>query len=149
MISDKKEAMKTYADIIPELAEIYEYIKSMDFSDIPSGMSKVNDEINVVKLSYNTKSYEERFCEVHEKNIDLHYIVSGMEKIGIQDREESHVMEYVEEHDYAEAKAELNLFQVDEGKFMILFPHEVHCTGIMKEDINTVDKLVFKIPFHG
>jgi len=146
MILDNIKYLSNYIQLIPSLSDIKNYLETVDVNSLELGKNEVNESIAVIKIHYLTKPYEERFCEVHEKFLDLHLIISGNEKIGVQERLRSNVLEYVEEQDYAEAKAELKLFEMNEGDFMILFPHEVHATGIANKDISEVNKLVFKIP---
>lgn len=147
MILDNIKHLSNYSQLIPSLSDIQHYLETVDVNSLELGKNKVNESIAVIKINYLTKPYEERFCEVHEKVLDLHLILAGCESIGVQERANSKVLEYVEEHDYAEAQADLKLFEMNEGDFMVLFPHEVHATAIINKDISEVTKLVFKIPF--
>lgn len=146
MILDNIKYLSNYSQLIPSLSDIKHYLETVDVNSLELGKNEVNESIVVIKINYLTKPYEDRFCEVHEKVLDLHLILSGCESIGVQERANSNVLEYVEEHDYAEAKADLKLFEMNEGDFMVLFPHQVHATGIANKDISEVNKLVFKIP---
>lgn len=145
MITDNLTHLDNYIKLLPDIALIKDFLNSYSFKDLPVGKTVLNERVDVIKINYITKSYEERFCEVHEKKIDMHVIFQGQEQIGIQDRIYSEILDYVEEHDYSEAKAELKLFKLKANDFMILYPHEVHATAIMVESPEQVDKLVFKI----
>lgn len=112
------------------------------------GRIDLSDDVYCSVATYNTKTQEELKYESHKKYIDLQYLISGREYMGlIFDRSILKVVDpYNEEKDYelyAPAYGDLHL--ADSGKFFIFFPEDNHMPCIQVEKPEEVKKLVIKI----
>lgn len=102
-----------------------------------------------IPLEYETRNFDLSKFENHRKFIDVHYIISGREVIGLANKDEVQPnMEYDELNDYqlfnGTVKEKIILH---EGEFLILFEHELHVTGGFVNQIGEkVKKIVFKVP---
>ena len=94
-------------------------------------------------------SREEKDCmyEAHQKYIDLHYIVEGVERIATADVSSLQIqIPFSEEKD-------IGFYQGDEsgsyllklGEFMVCFPSDAHKVAMMDRSPETVKKIVVKI----
>ncbi|MBR4059481.1 MAG: YhcH/YjgK/YiaL family protein [Lachnospiraceae bacterium] len=113
------------------------------------GTAEVGSGIRCIVSEYTTQPEKDAFWEAHKQYVDLHYILSGEEKIRILHTSQGKLGKYHTETDYQEvegkAMAEVVL---KEGFALCLFPSDAHqvklqvCRG---EEV-PVTKVVFKIP---
>ncbi|WP_372774032.1 YhcH/YjgK/YiaL family protein [Mangrovibacterium sp.] len=96
---------------------------------------------------YDTKEPENAKWEAHKNYIDLQYVISGEEKMGILPLSEAkNAMEYNEQKDlifYGENDGELHLATPE--AFFLFFPDDVHRPCIKADESAPVKKLVAKI----
>lgn len=94
-------------------------------------------------------SKEEKDCmyEAHQKYIDVHYIMEGVEKIATADVSSLQI-----KTPFSEEK-DIGFYQGDEsgsyllkpGEFMVCFPSDAHKVAMMEKSPKTVKKVVVKI----
>ncbi|WP_066306499.1 YhcH/YjgK/YiaL family protein [Bacillus sp. FJAT-29814] len=148
MIADHISNFELYKGIIDRVDRAVQYIQNHDFTGLQTGMHGVEgDEIFFNLIEYVTKEPEERFWESHKKYLDLHYILEGSEFIAREQFEKMTVTkEYDEQDDYylLEGKVQSKV-KLGQGDFMLLFPDDVHMTGIKVDVPEKVRKVVFKI----
>ncbi|MFQ3229108.1 YhcH/YjgK/YiaL family protein [Reinekea sp.] len=146
MIIDFLDKNHRYLKAHPLFAEAFEFILNTDLHSLPSGRNDIKGEqIFANRASYHLGDPELKHAESHLKYIDLHLIISGRETIEV-----SHMQQAVRFTDY-ESKDDFELFIVDgdplhltPNQFLILYPGEVHKTGIGKSD-EQVEKVILKI----
>lgn len=115
--------------------------------DTEGVVDQMEAPFKAIPLEYQNKDFDLQKFENHQKNIDIHLILEGSEKIGINsvDNLESN-MTYNSESDYqlfnGEVKEEIVL---EKGDFLILFPGEAHVTGGKYNNLTT-KKMVYKVP---
>ena len=112
------------------------------------GRIDLSDDVYSSVATYNTKTQDELKYESHKKYIDLQYLITGREYMGlIFDRSILSVVElYKDDKDYelyAPAYGDLHL--ADPGKFFIFFPEDNHMPCIQVGESQEVKKLVIKI----
>lgn len=138
---------------IKELSEeVYRYIKDTNLKSVPLGRHFFHDHIYANVEEYTTKSRNSARFESHRKYIDIQYIISGSEKIIVDDVKELETMEkYVPDRDIAfyYDRGKGKEYELQEGDFLILYPEQGHmpCISIDEEDPQHVKKIVFKIPY--
>ncbi len=138
---------------IKELSEeVYRYVKDTDMKSVPLGRHFFHNHIYANVEEYSTKNRSSARFESHRKYIDIQYIISGSEKIIVDDVKKLEVMEkYVPERDIAfyYDRGKGREYELKEGDFLILYPEEGHmpCISIDEEDPKHVKKMVFKIPY--
>ncbi|MEN5194397.1 YhcH/YjgK/YiaL family protein [Sphingobacterium faecium] len=97
-----------------------------------------------IGLEYDTKISDDGLWEAHRKYLDIHVVLEGVERIEICDINKSDsVKEYEDDYELFKAVAQHSLV-LSPGYFLILFPHEVHKTGVMVDTTTFVRKKVFK-----
>lgn len=94
-------------------------------------------------------SKEEKECmyEAHEKYIDVHYIMEGVERIATADVSSLQIKTPFSE------QRDIGFYQGDEsgryllkpGEFMVCFPSDAHKVAMMDKTPETVKKIVIKI----
>lgn len=147
MIFDKLKNAQIYFPIGEKIKKALQYLTETDFSQLEPGKYEIDGE-NIFALvqSYNTKPFTAVKWEAHKKYIDVQYIVEGREKIGFTESVKVIMMEeYNEEKDYAVYKGDGNFLIAEEGNFAILYPTDIHMTGIAINIPKQVKKVVVKV----
>ena len=98
-------------------------------------------------VSLVSKPEEKCIYETHRKYLDLHYIVSGIERIATADITTltCHVP-YSEEKDICFLTGEADgYYDLKSGQFMVCYPNDAHKAAIMKNQPTPIQKVVLKI----
>jgi YhcH/YjgK/YiaL family protein len=133
------------------LLSAIEIIKNTDFSKLNEDKNIIDEGIfYFILASYITKELADAALpESHKKFIDLHYIISGKEKIGYADLSNPKVIsaKYDNEKDaeFYSYVANENFFIFKEGMFVFFYPEDIHRTGITVDKLESVRKIIFKI----
>ena len=126
------------------------YIKNTDFSKLTDGKYPLEDGVILNLSSYQTKNLEEKKAEAHKKYIDIQYVISGTELIGLGfDNQENELLEeYNVEKDCTFYKkiANEHFLVMDKGIFAIFFPADIHRPGCVFNEKSDVRKIVIKMP---
>ncbi|MFI3176657.1 MAG: YhcH/YjgK/YiaL family protein [Eubacteriales bacterium] len=112
----------------------------------------VEDVLFCNPVTLTSKPEKEGIFESHKRFIDVHYIVSGCERIYTADLSQlATVDEYVMEKDIAFSQgASDGSYLLKPGNFMVCYPNDAHKVGIMNEVPATIEKVVFKLAVeHG
>jgi YhcH/YjgK/YiaL family protein len=106
------------------------------------------DNLYVMVSEYNTKNPENARYEAHRKYIDIQYVVSGSELIGIAPlaSKDSTLQEYdaTKDIEFLTVKKGITV-QATPAKFFVFFPEEAHMPGLKEENNAPVRKAVVKI----
>lgn len=148
MVIDNLQNAFLYFGLRKNFQLAFEYLQQTDFSQIKNGKIELDGEnVFAIVNRYETHSAEELKWEAHRKYIDVQFVASGFEQIGIVDiGEMSPATEYDEKNDVQFFTGEGKQFPLNEKTFTIIFPHEVHKPGIADEERNTqVLKVVIKV----
>ena len=131
MIFDKIENAKLYEAINPLIAKALDYIKKTDFSKLENGKHVINgDTLFAILQEYETKNDCDSKLEAHRKYIDVQYVISGEELIGVTPLiNQPPCKEYDEENDYALYDYTCSFIKVLPEQFAILFPEDLHKPG--------------------
>ena len=142
MIKDKIENIGRYK-INESFENFKKFINKGEFD-----INSIEAPLKAIPLKYESKEFDLTKFENHKVNIDIHYIIDGEEKIGITNISKvTPNMDYDLENDY-----QLFNGQVDEecvlskGEFLVLFSNETHVTAGIVNEINAINKIVFKVP---
>jgi YhcH/YjgK/YiaL family protein len=127
----------------------FSYLKN-DLIDAEIGRHQlVGDEAVAIISEYKTKKIEDAKWESHRKFIDLQYIISGEEKMGVLPLAVTKLADdYDETKDlifYGDQDGEYYLANPD--VFFLFFPSDVHRPSIRIGESKPVKKLVIKIAF--
>lgn len=135
----------------PAIAKAVAYLQKTDFSALPSGRYEDEETGYIVQvLDLPTQAKEELRPEVHRKNIDVQFLVSGTELIGVAIDNGNNIV-----HQELLAQRDIIFYQdVDNeswltmhpGNFAVFFPQDVHRPGCINQHPCNIRKVVVKIP---
>ncbi len=127
--------------------EAFAFLKNHDLTKLAPGKYPIDGENVYASVTEDpTKDYDKSKWESHRKYIDLQYVISGVEKIGVTPVANVKVTEpYNAQKDIAHYSGPGKLYIAKPGTFFIFFPGTAHRPNITTGG-NTVDhKIVIKI----
>ncbi|MBA3065338.1 YhcH/YjgK/YiaL family protein [bacterium] len=146
MIIDKIENSKLYVNLGAKIAKSFAYINETDLSRIAVGKYEIdNGNIFAIVQKYDTRDQSECKLEGHWKHMDIQYIISGVELIGVATLINQIPVYRNEEEDYALFEGDSTLLRVETGMFAIFFPDDLHMPGVKLNQISPVKKVVVKV----
>ena len=127
-----------------------DYLKKCDWQTLENTKQEIDGEnMFMVVAEYETKPPDEKKAEQHQQYIDVHYIISGKEVIGLGYAHEANVV--IDSYDstkdrisYRTIKDEAYLPLLT-GMFAIFFPADIHRPGLHCDGQQKVRKAVIKI----
>jgi YhcH/YjgK/YiaL family protein len=146
MVLDKIENSGLYKSLHPRFDKAFEYIQKTDFSLLDDGKYEIEGE-NIFALvqEYNTKDAKDAKPEAHIKYIDIQYIHSGTELIGVATLKNQAIVVSDPEKDITFFDGETSLVKFETGMFAIFFPGDLHMPGILETQPAKVKKVVIKV----
>lgn len=146
MVADNIENYKRYLSLSPKIAKGFAFLKETDLAQIPLGKHEIDkDELFAIVMEYQTKDQSESKVEGHHKYIDLQYMISGNELVGIMPLTNQIPVTVNEADDYDLYDIEPRFLEFQTGMFMLFFPNDLHMPGINVSESSTVKKVVVKI----
>lgn len=147
MIFDKIENSAIYETISPLLKAAFEYLKQTDFSKMDNGKHVIDgDALFAIVQEYDTKNSTDAKLEAHRKYIDVQYIISGEELIGVRPLiDQTPCKDYDAENDYALYDDTCSFVKINPKQFAVLFPQDLHKPGIKVDGAIKVKKVVMKV----
>ena len=150
MIYDSFENVSRYFSISRGIEAAAEAMKAYSKEQFPIGKCSVDGEQVFLNLqAYETAPLEARQMEIHEKYMDIFYLVEGQEMVLMKpsDKVSCIVADYDPDKDIAFALREDDAVSIvlREGDFVMLFPGEAHASGIDVDGSGTVKKIVGKV----
>ncbi len=147
MIIDKIENSGLYVTVGKRIARALKYINSTDFSGLGSGRYEIkNEDIFAIVNEYETKDIKDCKLEAHRKYIDIQYIYSGVELIGVAPLiNQTPSEEYNEKNDCVFFMEDTSFIKMTAGMFAIFFPDDLHMPGVKANGISKVKKIVVKV----
>ena len=129
--------------------KIKTFILNLDPETAP-GRYDITDGAYVNIEEYNTKDENLIKLEGHKKHIDIQFVIKGKERVYTTNLNGLEIAEkYNEEKDiefYKNPKKPLNVSYLEKGKFIVLYPDDIHSPCINYSDENEpVKKAVVKI----
>jgi len=146
MIIDNIENQEIYKCLSAKIEKAFDYIKNTDLSQTDLGKYEIDsDEIFAIVMEYETKDKSESKIEGHHKYIDLQYMISGTEYVGLKTLTNEVPVEVNTDNDCDFYEIDSDFVRFDAGMFMIFFPHDLHMPGICLNQVSKVKKVVIKI----
>lgn len=148
MIIDKLSNQDIYKPINPNFYQVFDFIKNNDLQNIELGKHIIDgDKVFVMILEYNTQDVSECKSETHKKYIDIQYMISGEENVGITSlHNEVPTTPYNENGDFMFYTLDnLPQLPLKENHFAIFFPDDIHKTMIETDRPKPLRKAVFKV----
>lgn len=141
---------KTFSWLPQPLKLAIEHLKKTDFTRLPAGNYDLQGkDIYVQVIDMTTKIFCETRPEVHRQYIDVQFLVSGRENIGVvPDSGKNTVAEnLLAERDllfYSGVENESTL-SMTPGCFAIFMPSDVHRPGCAADQPEAIRKVVIKV----
>jgi YhcH/YjgK/YiaL family protein len=147
MILDKIENSSKYFPLEAGFEKGFKYLTETDMANLTDGRYDIDgDNVFVLISSYDTKNPAEKLPEAHRKYADIQYMISGCEKIGYANLEAQKITkEYNEEKDIIFYDEISFYIKMDEGKFALFLPDDIHMPGIVDGEVKKVKKAVVKV----
>lgn len=143
MIKDNIKNYLTY-DLSENLRAGLKYLSDTDLKTLENGTYDIiKDKVYAIVQDYNTK--EKGQLEAHREYIDIQYIVTGCEKIGIATlSNQAPATEYKPDIIFYEDDAD-DFITMRENDFAIFYPQDLHMPCIMIKHPEYVKKVVVKV----
>lgn len=151
IVGHKRSWQQEATWLSPILAEGLAYLANTDLAVLSPGRYEVGDKGMFVMVSeYETAEKTSKRPEVHQKYIDIQWLVAGEEIIGCSQYSPDYqtVEEDFAGRDiafFATVKKEVEVLLEQDG-FAIFFPWDVHRPGCQASQVKKVKKAVLKIP---
>jgi YhcH/YjgK/YiaL family protein len=145
---DKKEFAVRYFKNKEWWDKAFNFLKNEDLMAISVGVHELDSQNVFVKVTeYNSKNREEVAFEAHKEYSDIQYVVSGTEYIEMADLAGASLKTpYDKAKDIVFYDAKERETHIGKpGVFFLIFPDELHRSGIKVEDIAPVKKIVIKV----
>lgn len=147
MIFDSIQNKENYRNF-PELYQALCFLSQLNEGDMPEpGTVLIPDRLFCNPVTLTSKPEEECIYEAHRNYSDVHYIVSGIERIATADVTSLRTKTpYVQDKDieFLTGPAD-GYYDLKPGQFMVCFPHDAHKVALMVDKPAAIKKVVFKI----
>lgn len=146
MILDTIENSHLYEKLSERISKAFTYLKETDLKTLPEGKYPIDgDSIYASVQEYLTKNRSEGQLEGHKKYIDIQYVISGEELMGIAPLSTQKPVDINDEKDYTFYTGDAGFVNVKEGMFTIFFPTDLHMPCISVDQQKKVKKVVIKV----
>ncbi len=146
---DKKELEVSYKKFRDRWVKAFGFLKNNELRSMELKRYDIDgDNVYATVSEYITKSPGDTHYEAHRKYIDIQYVVSGKERIGIAplSTKQAVIQPYdpVKDIEFMSVSGGREHLAIP-GRFFILFPGDAHMPGLMDGSKDTVRKVVVKI----
>lgn len=147
MILDSLKNIENYRNVNSKVSRALEIIRNTNFDDLADDVYLIDGfDFRFFITSYQTQEINDR-PEAHRDFIDIQYIISGKEQMGIGQLDD--MTEEVEANpgkDIWFYHGPMDYVSVSQGMFVVFFPNDAHAPNISPVDgNNSVRKCVFKV----
>ncbi len=136
-----------HVDNYQGLGKVYEALKliaTTDFTDMAGGRHEVNDDMYFLVQEYDT--FDNTAGEAHAKYIDVQYMLSGVEIMGVAPLEcEKTEVEANPEADYWLYHCDTQSLKLSPGEFVVLYPNDIHKPCCIADAPCACRKIVVKV----
>lgn len=126
------------------------FLRATDFSQLAAGVVEIEGRtIYAQILDLTTRPYQEQRPEVHRRYLDIQFLYSGEEKIGIAIDTGNNVVSeaLLEQRDiifYLDSENE-SFIEMIPGSYALFFPQDVHRPACNKNTATAIRKIVVKV----
>lgn len=127
----------------------FNFLKNSDLQNLEVKRHEIDgDNVYAPVSEYLTKNPQDAKFEAHREYIDIQYVISGKELIGIAPA--SSLKEILSPYDEVKDVEFMTVTDAvnrnaDRGRFFILFPDDLHSPGLKDGENSTVRKVVVKV----
>lgn len=146
MILDHMKNIDNYKFLSNPIIRALEQIRDTDFSKLEDCTYEVDGrDLFFFIQSYDTKPVNDT-PEAHRQYIDIQYMISGTEQMGIAQLDTAVEIEARPQNDIWFYHSPMDFITVSEGMFAVFFPNDAHAPCISPAaGANPVRKCVFKV----
>lgn len=149
MIFDNVKNCSLYYGSHKNFEKAFDFIKKAVAENLPVGKYEIDGtDLYASVQEYLSKDFETAKNEGHRNYIDIQFVISGTEKILVEDISSSTIKsEYNDIKDvefYFDGQNACSLV-LEDGDFAILFPHDIHKPGLTYKTQENVKKIVVKV----
>ena len=150
MVFDSLKNAELYYSLNDKFKIAFDFLKNYKDGDYALGKHEIcGSDVFAVVQEYTIQPEKEGIFEGHKNYIDIQYIVSGIEKIGVVELSKAKLeKEYDESIDAAFYSGNGKSYDLlcEAGDYAILFPHDIHRPGMPALDTATnIKKIVVKV----
>ena len=150
MVKDLLSLSDRYRSLGPRFVRAFDLAKATDFSAMPDGtysMGGANggNDVRALVQRYTTKPASELRWEAHRKNIDLQFVLTGEEHVGVVPIGRLVAEPYDAEKDIMWLSGEGDRVTLRPGEFVLLWPEDAHMPAMAIDTPMPVLKVVIKI----
>jgi biofilm protein TabA len=129
--------------------EAFAYLKTQNLQTLSNGRHDIDGDNVYASVTENpTKDFDSTTWESHRNYIDLQYVISGKEKIGVSALEKLTVTKpYDARRDAANYSGNGKLYDAEPGTFFLFFPSDAHRPNIANKGKVPDKKIVIKIRY--
>ena len=128
LVGNINDAKQFIADN-PNMAEAIKYLQSSDLEALQTGIHKIDGDRLYVNMVRADGLGEKAVLETHERYADVHFTISGQERIGFRDKANCKQSRngYHREKDYELFDDNIEKWvPVPSGAFAVFFPEDAH-----------------------
>jgi biofilm protein TabA len=146
MIADLLTNAHLYAGLGPGIACGLRFLAETDLAGLAPGTHELDGRRLFALVSdYTPKPPAEGRWEAHRRYLDLQYVVSGVERMGVAPIERVAAGDYDADRDMLRLAGAGDFLTFGAGQFMILWPGDAHMPGVDAGVPGPVRKVVVKI----
>ncbi|MFT7612927.1 MAG: YhcH/YjgK/YiaL family protein [Parvicellaceae bacterium] len=146
MVIDHLNNSNLYLGLGPLIQKGFEFINNTDLAQAELGKHEIDGEdVFAIVMEYETKPVAECKYEGHHKYIDLQFLISGGEFMGVATLIDQTAVETNLEHDYEFYDIQSDLIRFEPNTFMLFYPNDLHMPGVHQTEPESVRKVVVKI----
>jgi len=147
MILDTVKNIDLYKSLSHRLALGLDYIANTDFLSLEMGTYQIDgDNVFAILQTYDTKNEANCRLESHQKYIDIQYMISGEELVGIAPLNNQEITEnLLQDNDVVFYNGVSDKIRLTADNFMIFYPTDVHAPCIKVDKSIKVIKVVIKV----
>lgn len=147
MIYDSLERLALYQGLHPNLDKAIACCLETDVSQQAPGKYELDaDRVFYLIQENQLQMQPSDELEIHEKYLDLHFLLEGHELIGAGREVAELIKPYDEATDFASVRCQqVYPLEIDQKSFLIFFPKEAHQPNQFAGKEDTVRKCVYKV----
>ena len=146
MVKDLLSLSDRYRSLGPRFVRAFDFAKATDFSAMPDGTYPFDgDDVRALVQRYTTKLAHEGRWEAHRKHIDLQFVLTGEEHVGVAPIGRLVAEPFDAEKDIMWLTGEGDRITLRPGDFVLLWPEDAHMPAMAIDTPMPVLKVVIKI----
>ena len=152
MICDELVNAAVYEGVHPRLRAAFHFLRQPGLDRLPLGEYEIDGRnVYAIVQEYTTRTRAEGLWEAHRRYIDVQYVNSSAEQMGVASVSSMRVTRAYDEasdsslFEPANGAAVGEFFVLRAGTFCVLMPHEAHMPGQALAEPQPVRKVVVKV----